>query len=341
MTENTLTLAAIAGLLDAQLRGDGGTLVNGIGTLEQAGPNQVSFLTNPRYQKHLAGCRAAAVLVTPELADQCPGNALVMQDPYYGFARLSHVFDTAPRPASGKHPSAVVHETAQVDESAALGPNVVVEAGASIAAGVEVGSGSVIGARSQVGENCWIGPNVTLYHDVRLGQRCRIAAGAVIGSDGFGYAHHKGQWQRIAQLGGVTLGDDVDVGANTTIDRGALEDTCIGTGVKLDNLIQIAHNVQIGEHCAMAAFVGIAGSTHIGSHCVFGGASGVGGHLTIGDQVHLTGMTMVTRSLKEPGVYSSGTGVENNKDWRKSVVRFRQLDDMARRLKALEKKLNE
>ncbi|MDX1588965.1 MAG: UDP-3-O-(3-hydroxymyristoyl)glucosamine N-acyltransferase [Oleiphilaceae bacterium] len=341
MTEKTLTLAAIARMLDATLQGDGDIPVEGIGTLEKAGPGQISFMTNPRYQKHLAGTRAAAVLVTPELAPQCPGNALVMDDPYYGFARLSHLFETAPRAPAGVHPSAVVHPDARVDESAALGPNVVVEAGARIGAGVEIGPGTVIGARSQVGDHCWIGPNVTLYHDVRLGQRCRIAAGAVIGSDGFGYAHHKGQWQRIAQLGGVTLGDDVDVGANTTIDRGALEDTRIGHGVKLDNLIQIAHNVQIGDHSAMAAFVGIAGSTQVGRHCVFGGASGVGGHLTIGDQVHLTGMTMVTRSLSEPGVYSSGTGVEKNKDWRKSVVRFRQLDDMARRLKALEKKLDE
>lgn len=341
MTKKNLTLAEIADLLGAQLTGSGDTSVTGISTLEQAGPSQVAFLSNPCYQQHLATTRAAAVLVSPELADQCPGSALVLADPYYGFARLSHYFATEPTPPAGIHPRAVVHEQAQVHASAVIGANAVVEQGAQIAEGVEIGPGSVIGARSQVGENCWIGPNVTLYHDVTLGARCRIAAGAVIGSDGFGYANHQGQWARIAQLGGVTLGDDVDVGANTTIDRGALEDTRIGNGVKLDNLIQIAHNVQIGDHCAMAAFVGIAGSTRIGSHCVFGGASGVGGHLTIGNQVHLTGMTMVTRSLETPGVYSSGTGVDSNRNWRRNVVRFRQLDDMAKRVKALEKKTDE
>ncbi|TVP54985.1 MAG: UDP-3-O-(3-hydroxymyristoyl)glucosamine N-acyltransferase [Halomonadaceae bacterium] len=341
MTNATLTLAEIADLLGAELKGAGDTPVDGISTLAQAGPSQVAFLSNPRYLQHLANTRAAAVLVAPEHADQCPGCALVLADPYYGFARLSHHFATAPVPAAGVHPRAVVHEQAQVDPSAIIGPNVVVEQGARIAPGVEIGPNCVIGARSQIGENSWLGPNVTLYHDVIMGARCRIAAGAVIGSDGFGYANHQGQWQRIAQLGGVTLGDDVDVGANTTIDRGALEDTCIGNGVKLDNLIQIAHNVQIGDHCAMAAFVGIAGSTRIGSHCVFGGASGVGGHLTIGNQVHLTGMTMVTRSLETPGVYSSGTGVDSNRNWRRNVVRFRQLDEMAKRVKALEKKLNE
>ena len=180
---------------------------------------------------------------------------------------------------------------------------------------------------------------MTLAHDVVIGERCHILSGAVIGSDGFGFANEKGVWHRIAQLGRVVLGSDVEVGANTTIDRGALDDTVIGDGVKLDNLIQIAHNVRIGDHSAMAAMVGIAGSTRIGRHCVFGGASGVAGHLEIADQVHLTGMTLVTGDIREPGVYSSGTSADSNRQWRKNAVRFRQLDALARRVKELEKKL--
>ena len=180
---------------------------------------------------------------------------------------------------------------------------------------------------------------MTLAHDVMIGERCHILSGAVIGSDGFGFANEKGVWHRIAQLGRVVLGNDVEVGANTTIDRGALDDTVIGDGVKLDNLIQIAHNVCIGEHSAMAAMVGIAGSTRVGRHCVFGGASGVAGHLEIADQVHLTGMTLVTGDIREPGVYSSGTSADTNRQWRKNAVRFRQLDVLARRVKELEKKL--
>jgi len=340
MKTTSYTLQQVASMLGAELRGDGDVTVNGIGTLQTARAGQVSFLANPRYTAHLANTEASAVLIAPGLVDQCGTNALILDDPYRAFAQLSHHFDTAPEAPAGIHPSAVIDETATVDATASIGPNVVLEAGCHVGAGVSIGANSVIGARCRIGDNTWIAANATLYHDVRVGARCRIASGAVIGSDGFGYANHLGKWERIAQVGGVVLGDDVDVGANTAIDRGALEDTRIGNGVKLDNLIQIAHNVSIGENTAMAAFVGIAGSTTIGSHCVFGGASGVGGHLTIGDQVHLTGMTMVTRSLEEPGVYSSGTGVETNRNWRKNVVRFRQLDDMARRVKALEKKLD-
>ncbi len=214
--------------------------------------------------------------------------------------------------------------------------------GVCIGERVAIGAGGFVGARASIGGDDSIlrPPRVTLAHDVVVGKRCHILSGAVVGSDGFGFANEKGVWHRIAQLGAVVLGDDVEVGANTTIDRGALDDTTIGNGVKLDNLIQIAHNVQIGDHSAMAAKVGIAGSTRIGNHCVFGGASGVAGHLEIADQVHLTGMTLVTGDIRESGgVYSSGTSADTNRQWRKNAVRFRQLDALARRIKELEKKL--
>jgi len=203
---------------------------------------------------------------------------------------------------------------------------------------VSIGAGCFIGARTRIGEQSVLCPRVTLAHDVVLGNRCRILSGAVIGSDGFGFANEKGTWHRIAQIGGVVLGDDVEVGANTTIDRGALDNTHIGNGVKIDNLVQVAHNVSIGDHSAVAAKVGIAGSSRIGRHCVFGGASGIAGHVEIADQVHLTGMTMVTGDIGAPGVYSSGTGFDTNRQWRRNAVRFRQLDALARRVKELEKK---
>ena len=308
-------------------------------TLQAAGPGQISFLANPAYGKYLANTRASAVIVSPSSAEGVPTNVLLLDNPYLGYARLSHWFDPAPIAPPGIHPSAVVDPSASIADDASIGAQVVVEAGAVIGEKAVIGAGSVVGARTRIGAATVVRPRVTLAHDVVVGQRCHILSGAVIGSDGFGFANEKGVWHRIAQLGRVVLGDDVEVGANTTIDRGALDDTVIGDGVKLDNLIQIAHNVSIGDHSAMAAMVGIAGSTRIGRHCVFGGASGVAGHLEITDQVHLTGMTLVTGDIREPGVYSSGTSADTNRQWRKNAVRFRQLDVLARRVKELEKKL--
>lgn len=339
MTERSFRLEDIAKALGAEFRGDPDLQVSGLATLQAARPGQISFLANPSYAKYLAHTQASAVIMSPAMAGDARTDALLLDNPYLGYARLSHWFDPEPVSAPGVHPSAVVDPEARVADDASIGPNVVIEAGAEIGEKVVVGAGTIIGARARVGAGSVIRPRVTLAHDVVLGQRCHILSGAVIGSDGFGFANEKGVWHRIAQLGRVVLGDDVEVGANTTIDRGALDDTVIGSGVKLDNLIQIAHNVQIGDHSAMAAMVGIAGSTRIGKHCVFGGASGVAGHLEIGDQVHLTGMTLVTGDIREPGVYSSGTSADTNRQWRKNAVRFRQLNDMARRIKELEKKL--
>ncbi len=341
MSKPQMTLAEVADLVGAELRGDPAVRVSGIATLKSAGEGDISFLSNSRYERYLQETKATAVLVTQELAEQCPVSALVLADPYRGFALLSHQFDPEPRPAAGIHASAVVAEDAEIAPTASIGANAVIAEKARIGANVTVGSGSFVGARSQIGEGSVLAANVSVYHDVHIGARCRISSGAAIGSDGFGYAHAGTHWERIAQIGGVQIGDDVDVGANTCIDRGALDDTVIGNGVKLDNMIQISHNVVIGENTIMAGHSGVAGSTHVGRNCVFGGAAVVSGHLEIGDNIHLTGMAMVTRSLKEPGIYSSGTGVEPNRNWRRNVVRFRQLDDMAQRLKTLEKKLSE
>lgn len=339
MAKSSCRLGEIAARLGAELRGDADTEITGMATLKAASPGQIAFLANPSYARHLADTRASAVIIAPSVAGQYSGNALLLDNPYFGYATLSHWFDPAPVATPGIHLSAVVSSSATIADTASIGPLAVVEDDVVIGEGVVIGAGSVIGARCKLGDQSLLRPRVTLAHDVVLGKRCHILSGAVLGSDGFGFANDKDVWYRIAQLGRVVLGDDVEVGANTTIDRGALDDTTIGSGVKLDNLIQIAHNVSIGDHSAMAAMVGISGSTKIGRHCVFGGASGVAGHLQIGDQVHLTGMTLVTGNISEPGVYSSGTSADTNRRWRKNAVRFRQLDSLARRIKNLEKKL--
>ncbi len=339
MTQTSYRLQEIADALGASLRGDPDILISGLATLQAAGPGQISFLANPVYGKYLGAAKASAVIVSPEFADNCPTNVLLLDNPYMGYAQLSHWFDPSPVAPAGVHATAVVDDSARIDETACIGPHAVIEADVIIGAHVVVGAGTTIGARSRIGDHTVIRPRVVLAHDVVVGQRCHILSGAVIGSDGFGFANEQGTWHRIAQLGGVELGDDVEVGANTTIDRGALDNTVIGNGVKLDNLIQIGHNVQIGDHSAMAAMAGVAGSTRIGRYCVIGGASAVAGHLEVADKVHLTGMTMATGDIREPGVYSSGTGMDTNRNWRKNVVRFRQLDALARRVRELEKKL--
>ncbi|GAC1030423.1 UDP-3-O-(3-hydroxymyristoyl)glucosamine N-acyltransferase [Pseudomonas sp. No.21] len=339
MTVATFTLGQLAERLDATLRGDETRVVSGLATLQDAGPDQLTFLANPQYRKFLADTRAAAVLLTPADAEGFAGDALLVPNPYLAYARLSHLFDPKPVAAPGIHPSAVVAPDAKVDPSASIGPGVVIESGAQIGAGVTIGAYSVVGARSVIGEAGWLAPRVTLYHDVRIGKRVVIQSGAVIGGEGFGFANEKGVWQKIAQIGGVTLGDDVEVGANTTIDRGALADTLIGNGVKLDNQIMIAHNVQVGDNTAMAGCVGISGSTKIGRNCMIAGGVGMVGHIEVCDGVFVTGMTMVTRSITEPGAYSSGTAMQPAAEWKKSAARIRQLDDMARRLQQLEKRL--
>jgi UDP-3-O-[3-hydroxymyristoyl] glucosamine N-acyltransferase len=333
----TITLGQLAEFLGATLRGPADKHITGLATLQEAGPDQVSFLANPQYRKFLATTHAAAVLLKPADAEGYTADALLVPDPYLAYARISHLFDPKPKAPVGVHPTAVVAGDAFVDPAASVGAYAVIESGARIAAGVTIGAHCYIGARSVIGEGGWLAPRVTLYHDVRIGQRVVIQSGAVLGGEGFGFANEKGVWQKIAQIGGVTIGDDVEIGVNTAIDRGAMDDTRIGNGVKLDNQIQIAHNVQIGDHTAMAACVGISGSAKIGKHCMLAGGVGLVGHIEICDGVFVTGMTMVTRSITEPGAYSSGTAMQPAAEWRKSAARMRHLDDMARRLQQLEK----
>ncbi|UTW08755.1 UDP-3-O-(3-hydroxymyristoyl)glucosamine N-acyltransferase [Pseudomonas benzenivorans] len=333
------TLAQLAERLGATLRGAADKPISGLATLQEAGPDQLSFLANPQYRKYLGDCQAGAVLLTEADAEGYAGDALIVVNPYLAYAELSHLFDRKPQAPAGVHPTASIAGDAQVDASASIGAYVVVESGAQIGPGVTLGAHCVVGARSVIGEGGWLAPRVTLYHDVRIGKRVVIQSGAVIGGEGFGFANEKGVWQKIAQIGGVLIGDDVEIGANTTIDRGALADTLIGNGVKLDNQIMIAHNVQIGDNTAMAGCAGISGSTKIGKNCMIAGGVGMVGHIEVCDGVFVTGMTMVTRSITEPGAYSSGTAMQPAGEWKKSAARIRQLDDMARRLKELEKQL--
>ncbi|MDO9322626.1 MAG: UDP-3-O-(3-hydroxymyristoyl)glucosamine N-acyltransferase, partial [Pseudomonas sp.] len=339
MSAVVFTLGQLAERLGATLRGATDKQISGLATLQEAQAGQLSFLANPQYRKYLADTQAAALLLTPADAEGYAGDALLVANPYLAYAQLSHLFDRKPVAAAGVHPTALIATDAQVHASASIGAYVVIESAAQIGAGVSIGAHCFIGARSQIDADGWLAPRVTLYHDVRIGKRVVIQSGAVLGADGFGFANEKGIWQKIAQIGGVTLGDDVEVGANTTIDRGALADTIIGNGVKLDNQIMVAHNVQIGDHTAMAGGAGISGSSKVGKHCMIAGRAGLVGHIEVCDNVFITGMTMITRSITEPGSYSSGTAMQPSAEWRKSATRFRQLDDMAKRLQQLEKRL--
>lgn len=337
MSQIYFTLAQLADLLGAELRGDAQKTISGLATLHDATTDQISFLANAHYRKQLEQTQAGVMLLSATDAADYVGNCLIVADPYIAYAKLSHYFDRTPKYNAGIHPSAVIADSALIDSTAYIGAGVVIEELAVIGAGVVIGAQCFIGARSTIAESGRLLARVTLYHDVTIGKRVVIQSGAVIGGEGFGFANQDGVWHKIAQIGGVSIGDDVEIGANTCIDRGALSDTLIGNGVKLDNQIQIAHNVQIGDHTAIAACVGISGSAKIGRHCMLAGGVGLVGHIDICDGVFITGMTMVTHSITEPGAYSSGTAMQPAGDWKKSAVRFRQLDEMAKRIRALEK----
>ncbi|NOG30650.1 UDP-3-O-(3-hydroxymyristoyl)glucosamine N-acyltransferase [Halomonas sp. TBZ9] len=336
----SMTLADIARHLNIPVKGDGNVAVSGLATLKDAGPDQVAFLANRAYVKDLASTRAAAVLLHPDYAQDCPVACLEIANPYVGYAQLSQLFDplAVNRLEAGVHPSAVVAEDAKLGQGVRIEANAVVASGAVLADNVVIGPGSVVGADTQLGEGSHLHANVTLYHGVVIGKRVILHSGCVIGADGFGFAHDGTGWHKIAQLGGVILGDDVEVGSCSSIDRGALGDTVIGNDVKIDSQVQIAHNVHIGDHTALAGCVGIAGSTRVGKHCMLGGGVGLSGHLTLCDGVQVTGMSLVTNSIHKPGVYSSGTGAMANHQWRKNAVRFKQLDEIAKRLARLEKR---
>jgi UDP-3-O-[3-hydroxymyristoyl] glucosamine N-acyltransferase len=329
-------LGELAAQLGVPFVGDPGIRVSRVADLAVAEADCLSFLGDPLYRKWLAKTRAGVVILSEGDAVACPSATLNSPNPYLCFARAARLIYPLPPLQGGIHPSAVVDPSAQVDPSAWIGPLSVVESGVWIGARVFVGPGCILGEGVRIDADSRLVSRVTLCRGTQVGKRALLHPGAVIGRSGFGFAKDGERWVRIPQVGRAVLGDDVEIGANTTVDRGAIEDTVIGDGVKLDNQIQIGHNVRIGDHTAMAANTGISGSTRIGRNCTLSGAVGMAGHLEIGDDVHFTGMAMVTRSFLEPGSYSSGIPAMPSGEWRRNVARFRHLDELAHRLKQLE-----
>ena len=330
------SLAELADRFGLEFTGEAGKTLSGIATLAEAGSGDVSFLANRKYLPQLASTRAGAVIVHPDLVARCPVACLIAEAPYVAFARISQLFDKSPRPRPGIHPSATVSPHADVHAEAAVGPNAVVEAGAVLGAGVTLGAGVYVGHDSRIGAGTRVLPNAVIYHDVHVGEHCVIHAQAVLGAEGFGFAPGPAGWERVCQLGGVRLGDRVEIGACTTVDRGTLGHTVIADGAIIDNLVQVGHNCRIGKNTAIAGCSGLAGSTIIGDNCTLAGGVGVVGHVEICDNVHVTGMTMVTKSITSPGSYSSGTPMTNTRDWKRNAVRFSQLESIRQRLVALE-----
>ncbi len=349
------TLGELASFLGARLVGDPNATIVGLAAIQSARPGTLSFIANPKYQSWLGDTQATAVILSESLLARCPCNALVIDNPYLAYAKVSHLFATEALNPPGIHPSAVVAADAQVAASAHIGPLAVIESGVQIGAGAVIGAQCYIGANTQIGAQTRLWPNVTIYHGVRIGQRTIIHAGTVIGSDGFGYAvaatakkstqdadgqpQHQPKWQKIAQIGGVDIGDDVEIGACATIDRGAIGDTIIENGVIMDNQVHIAHNASVGENTAIAGKSGLSGSSRLGRNCTMAGMSGLVGHIEVCDNVHISSMTAISRSITRPGVYTSGTGMEEHAGWLKNAARFRQLDAMARKLAELERRL--
>lgn len=321
----SLTLAALVDRLGGRLCGDPAWVIAGLAPLQSARSDQISFLSHPKYQNQIAASQAGCVIVAPAfeaLASQ-GRSVIVTDDPYLYFARLTRLWKQTQQAAQGPriHPTAVIDPSAWVADDAVIGPLCVVERGA------RVGSGSVLKSRVTLSEGC------------SVGARCILHSGVVVGADGFGFAQHQGQWEKIEQLGAVRIGDDVEIGANTCIDRGALEDTVIANGVKLDNLIQIGHNVHIGAHTAMAGCVGVAGSARIGAHCTVGGGAVVLGHLTLADHVHISAASVVTRSILQPGQYTGMFPLDSNANWEKNAASLKQLSRLRERIKALENEI--
>lgn len=332
-----LTLEELARQVGGKVSGDPSATVNSVATIKNASSGQITFLSLKSLRKFLGDTKATAVILKDEDQDSCPANSIIVDNPLLAYAKIAGLLSSTRKPVAAIHPTAVIDPSAKVHESA------------TIAAYVVIGKDSVVGKNCQLGAHCFIGDNVSIDEDVHLynnvsvmdncaiGKRTIIHPGAVIGADGFGNANDNGQWIKIPQLGGVSIGNDVEIGANTTIDCGAIENTIIGNGVRLDNLIQIAHNVEIGDHTAIAAMTAVAGSTVIGQYCMIGGTVAISGHLHITDRVTLTGRTTVLQSIKKAGVYSSCAPLVENSKWHKNYMQMKKLDDLAKRLKQLEK----
>ncbi|MCG6116627.1 MAG: UDP-3-O-(3-hydroxymyristoyl)glucosamine N-acyltransferase [Aquimonas sp.] len=324
------SLAELAERFGLQARGI--ARIHGVATLSRAGQGELAFLANPLYRKELAGSSAAAVILREEDAALAPCPVLVARDPYVAFARIAALFEPATESTRGIHASAVIDPSAQIADTASIGPLCQIGPHVRIESGAVLGPGCIVGAGCTVGEGSVLVARVTLVTSVCLGKRVRIHPGAVLGADGFGLAMEAGQWIKVPQLGGVVVGDDCEIGANTCIDRGALDDTRLGEDVRIDNLVQIGHNVQIGAHTAVAGCAAIAGSARIGRYCLIGGGVGIVGHLSICDKVILTARSLVTHSIDQPGQYSSGVPLQESRRWRRNAARFRQLDELARRV---------
>jgi UDP-3-O-[3-hydroxymyristoyl] glucosamine N-acyltransferase len=334
-----LTLAELTQDLNVDIRGETHCLIEGVGTIQDAGPKQIAFLMNPLYRKFLAVTQAAAVILTPEYAAECPVTAIVTTNPYFVYAKVAAYFDDRPPSLPGIHSTAVIGKECQIAKSVSIGAHCVIGNHVKIEENTVIAPGCVIEDWAEIGSGTALHANVTVYHRVRIGKNVIVASGAVIGSDGFGLAKQQGKWHKVPQLGTVIIEDNVEIGANCAIDRGAIDNTVIKKGAKLDNLIQVGHNVHIGENTAIAGCVGIAGSATIGQNCMIGGGAGIGGHITLADNVAITGMTVVSKSIRQPGVYSSGVGgVTTNKDWRKNSARVHRLEQLVERIKILEEK---
>jgi len=338
---NTISLIQLAQSIGAELHLSGtdtqDTPISGLSTLLKSGNGQISFLSNKKYRSQLQDTRAQAVILHPDELPHCNCSALVMTHPYVGFAKAAQLLDTTPEPAHEISPHAVIGENVKLGKGVKIGANAVIEAGAKLGDNVVIGPGCFIGRNVQLGANTKLWSNVSIYHEVIIGTDCLVQANTVIGSDGFGYANENGKWIKIPQLGTVIIGNRVEIGASTTIDRGALDNTILADGVIIDNQCQIAHNVEIGENTAMAACSVIAGSTVIGKNCSMAGLVGINGHITVCDNVVFTGMSMVTKSISQPGVYSSGIPASANREWRKNMVELRNITSLNQRVKILEK----
>jgi UDP-3-O-[3-hydroxymyristoyl] glucosamine N-acyltransferase len=341
MKQVTHRLADIAALFGGRVLGDADTRVAQVATLEHAEQGQIAFLTNGKYRAQLGATQASAVIVGETEADATTLPRIVCDNPYAYFAKVSALLNPVPLAKPGIHATAVIGEGARIDPAAHIGENVVIGAGASIGAGSVIMAGCSIGDNTSIGDNARLYPRVVVYHDCVIGNNLIAHAGVVIGSDGFGMAMEKGRWLKIPQIGRVVIGDDVEIGANTTIDRGALNDTVIEDDVKLDNQIQVAHNVRIGAHTAIAGCVGIAGSATIGRYCRIGGSAGILGHLQIADNVEIASFTLIGKSIREPGSYAGIFPFSKNEEWRKNAAQLRHLDELAHKVKQLQHEIEE
>ena len=333
-SHSRFSAAALAERFGVSLRGDGDRCIDGVATLARAGASQLAFLANPRYRSQLADCNAGLVVMREDDVEDYAGDTLIAKDPYSAFAKMAALFDHRPVFVAGIHPSTAIDPSAEIAADASIAAFVSVGPRSRVEAGAFIGPGCVIGEDCVVGAGSELTARVTLVRRVRLGRRVLVHPGAVLGADGFGLAMEHGHWLKIPQLGGVVIGDDCEIGANTTIDRGALDDTVLEEDVRLDNQIQIGHNARIGAHTAMAGCSAVAGSATIGRYCLIGGGAGILGHLEVCDRVVITAMSLVTSSIREPGEYSSGTPLMENSHWRRSAVRFKQLDALAKQVGA-------